>query len=348
MRCSAHGYGMSHHRHRAQRRRFLGASIAACAAPWVAAQPVNRRVVLVAPPGEQRLDSEARVTQLEYYAELFAQEGFVRGQGFTLERVAAESPLKTDVARLARQVIATGPALILVDGDSIREFMRHTSTIPLVFYALLSDPVRWGVVESLARPGANVTGTTLAAPFGDEPKGWEMLKALAPRAKRIGVTWYEDELSDPVFVSESVVLEAAGKRLGLAVVDVVVPRNVDAARFEAAVRSAKVDLLDAVGLGGEDSLSDIMRFVERARLPAVWHNPALVSAGGLLSATGSVAEAHREAVKMAALILRGARPAGIPVRSPRRHITAVNLKTARAMGIMVPQSVLIRADVVVE
>ena len=131
--------------------------------------------------------------------------------------------------------------------------------------------------------------------------------------------------------------------------DIFIPRKDGAAAFEREVRKARVDVLDATALDAlYPSLPEIMKVLERARIPAHWVTSELVRAGGLVSVTASMGEAYREAFRMAALILRGADPATMPVRTPLKFVTAINLRTARAMGLAVPPSVLLRADVVVE
>jgi putative ABC transport system substrate-binding protein len=331
------------------RRRIIAAATMMLIPGTARAQPAAPRVVYVPSPGwfAYRDSASLRERQHDFNASLFAKEGFVAGRGFILESAHAESPRDTDVDRLARQVIASAPALVLLSGDCVREFMRHTSRIPLVFYNLDDDPVRMGIVQSLARPGGNVTGTALTS-SGEAPKGWELLKELSPGAKRLGILWYAADLADPLAVSWRKRVEPAASRLGLTIVDVVIPSKVTARAFERTVKAAGVDVLDATGLNDEASLPDIIEFLRQARLPALWLHAELVRRGGLLSSDFSRGEGLTEAVKMAALVLRGESPSTLPVRVPRRYVTAINTGTARAMGLVLPQSVLLRADVVVE
>jgi len=137
---------------------------------------------------------------------------------------------------------------------------------------------------------------------------------------------------------------AAATRLGLELVRIDLPANSAYPAIERAIRKAKIDLLCSTG--GEQWAPDLMRFLERARIPADWTSPEYVRQGGLLSSLPSWDGQYRIAVTIVARVLRGENPATIPVHAPTSFTTAINLRTARAMGLTVPPSILLRADVV--
>ncbi len=278
---------------------------------------------------------------------MFAEEGWVDGRNFALEYVELGTLDPTEVERRARAVIAGRPDAILVAGDNIGRFARLTKQIPIVFYLMGFDPLRAGYVESYSRPGGNVTGIMFYPP-GHELKSWELLKELAPKARRIGVMEEEDYPREDWYPERRDTELATASRLGLELVRIVVPTNSAYPAIERAIRKAKIDLLGSVHNDGAPWIPDLMRFLERSRIPAVWASPTSVREGGLLSSQPSARGQFRTAVKIVAMILRGANPATIPVHSPTSFTTAINLRTARAMGLTVPPSILMRADVVVD
>jgi putative ABC transport system substrate-binding protein len=280
--------------------------------------------------------------------QLFAQEGFIPGPAFALDYRVEVNSSRAATERFVREVVATAPSLVLSPSGCARDFQRATASIPIVFYSFPANPVREGLVQSFQRPGANVTGTTLVFADEEEFKGWEILRELVPHARRLGVFWEPGELDDPQSAGERKAMKEAARRLGFDLVDIVLPRTFTVEGFARAVRDAKVDVVDAEFPIPAPLAQGLIKVLERARIPALWAHNGLVRAGGLLSANTSRSEAYREAFKIAALILRGADPATTPVRTPRRYLVAVNLKTARNMGLEVPQSLRLRADVVVE
>lgn len=323
---------------------MIGSGVIALLGPALGrAQPAPRvmRVAHITAAG-MNLNWRERTTRW------FAEEGFVEGRDLALEHVDLDSPSAGETERRARAVIAGRPDVILVAGNRIDLFVHLTSEIPIVFHSYGLDPVRRGFVESLRRPGRNVTGTTL----WDESvmiKFWELLKELQPRAKRLGDLWDEDDLAalSPFMAEIRELRSTAASKLGLDKVEIVVPTKGGFPPVERAIRAAKIDVLH---VATEDVawFPELRRFLERSRIPAMWQNVGLVRAGGLVSTHPSLEESVRVAVRIASQILRGANPAGIPVHFPTRFLTGINLRTARAMGLAIPSAVLLRADVVVD
>jgi putative ABC transport system substrate-binding protein len=304
--------------------------------------------VAVVPAGS--LSSRSAAEQLELRqgtAKLFAEQGFIERRNLALEYVDFDPSDMAEVERRARAVIARRPDVILVAGDNIGLFARLTKDIPIVFYYMGFDPLRAGYVQSYSRPGGNVTGIMFYPP-GHELKGWELLKEMVPNARRIGVLEYQDDPGGPWTPDVRSMQLAAASRLGLELVRIAVPADSVFAVIERAIRDARIDLL--AGNFDEDApwTPDLMRFLERSRIPAAWSGPGIVRRGGLLSAGPSWAGQYTTAVTIVARVLRGASPATIPVHAPTSFTTAINLRTARAMGLTVPASILLRADVVVD
>jgi putative ABC transport system substrate-binding protein len=170
---------------------------------------------------------------------------------------------------------------------------------------------------------------------------------MRPKMKRLGIL-NDDGASEAEMSVMREVQAAAAKRLGLERVDIIMPTTAGAARLEKAIREAKVDALD-VALSNDSVpwAKDAMRIVERLGILASWDNRARVNEGGLLSVEGDSVEAIRAAVRIAAQVLHGAKPGEIPVYESRGVVISINMRTAQAMGLAVPESVLLQARNVV-
>jgi len=203
------------------------------------------------------------------------------------------------------------------------------------------------LVEGLRRPGGNITGSTIHA-VDALGKAWEVLKEFRPRARSIGCIHARGELDMPFMPAIREAQAAAANRLGLRHADIVVDPEGPFARVETAVLASGAELLDVnMGLNWPWA-ADLMKLLERQSIPAVWVLPGHVRMGGLMALNGSFDEAIRAAVQIVARILKGEPPAKIPVYEVRHVDLAVNLRTARAMGITVPPSVLLQANIIVD
>ena len=321
---------------------------AAVRAEGIARKPHIVYVPTLGQAREHRQIPGGRERFAQYFAGQFAESGFKEGRDFSWEYLDLElgDPNAAAIEARAKDVIRRQPDAILAGEDSVLVLKPLTTTIPIVFYQFGGDPTLFGLVESYSRPGANITGTTLEAP-GIDAKGWELLKELSPRAKRIGVLWGDDEMKEVWTPMAQERQRAAASRIGLEYVPIVIARGGTFAAIERAIRAARIDLIEA-GVIEEPWVPELIRFVERARIPALWPNSELVRRGGLASASPAMGQAMWDAIAMVVLILRGANAATLPVRVPTRFVTAINLRTAKAMGLDVPPSVLLRANVVVE
>ena len=334
------------------RRRALAGLAATLFLPRAHAAERAKRVVFVPTAGAARMNIRGDTGPkgvLEWIGAEFANRGLKPGREVVVEYVDLEL-VDRDMKALeerARAMLATAPDLVLVGEDGIEVLMPLTRTIPLVFYQFSGDPVALGIVRSFNHPGGNVTGTTASAP-GSEVKGWELLRELAPGAKRLGVLWRKEDFGDPWAIADRERHKTIAPKLGFEYVPVVIARTSVVEPIERAIRAARVDVLDASAELDDPWIHDLMRFVERTKLPTLWVNRIRVREGGLAAVHGAAGESMQDAVAIAGRILRGAKPGDIPVAFPTRFITAINLQTARAMGLEVPPSVLVRASTVVK
>jgi putative ABC transport system substrate-binding protein len=269
--------------------------------------------------------------------------GWVEGRTFVVESRFADG--KADrLAGIAAELVRQQVDLIL-SGSSPAALAakRATSTIPIVMVTT-GDPVRDGIVASLARPGGNVTGVTAIGQTLDI-KRLELLKEAVPGVGRVGVLVNPDDFYTERFMKERA---AAGRSLGLElrVVEAREPGQLEPALTALAGErvGALLVLTNALYISQHRR---IVELVARSRLPAVYGERQFVDAGGLMFYGAGLAALYREAAAYADKILKGGRPADLPVAQPTRLELVINLQTARVLGLTLPQSVLLRADEVI-
>jgi putative tryptophan/tyrosine transport system substrate-binding protein len=221
---------------------------------------------------------------------------------------------------------------------------RATKTIPVVM-VLVGDPVGNGLIESLARPGGNITGTSLMQ-TETSAKRLQLLKELLPRARRVAVLWNPRNASTARQWKET---QEAGGSLGLKLRSVEVRTRDEVATGFAAIARERPDalvvLLDSL-MG--DHRHEIVEFAAKNRLPAIYGGSLFAEAGGLLVYSVDFHELWRRAAVYVDRILRGAKPAELPVEQPTKFELVINLKAAKALGLTIPPSLLLRADQVIE
>jgi len=273
------------------------------------------------------------------------EAGYIEGQNVTIEFRWAEGQydrLPAMAAELAQRRVTV---IVAAGGTAAALAARKASaTIPIVFSGG-DDPVAQGLVASLGRPGGNVTGVTL---FGSElmAKRVELLHEFLPKAGTIGVLVSADAPADAVYVKEAR-RAALATRQQVEVFRIRQPRDIDAA--VASVAQAKIGALIVV----PDPLFQLQR--ERLVALTARHSVAtlfgfreFVAAGGLMSYGPSIADAYRSVGIYTGRILKGAKPAELPVLQPTKLELVINLKTAKALGLTIPQSLLLRADEVIQ
>ena len=218
--------------------------------------------------------------------------------------------------------------------------MQATRSIPIVF-AGSNDPVAMGLVRSLARPEGNVTGIAIAAGPEIAGKRLELLKAMIPAAKRVAS-----------FITGGDSAEATGQAAAQLKLESTVLRAENSEQLDEAFARVTRERPDGLVVAGPGFLGTqtprLVAFAAERRLPAVYAFPEAVDAGGLASFGIDFLDLNRRAADYVNRILRGAKPSELPVELPRKFEVALNLKTARSLGIRIPQSVLLRADRVVE
>jgi ABC-type uncharacterized transport system substrate-binding protein len=245
----------------------------------------------------------------------------------------------------AAELVALAPDVILAaTTPCVAAVQQATGTVPIVF-VLVVDPVSASFVSSLARPGGNTTGLALYE-FGTSAKWLELLKQIAPGVTRAAV------LRDPTQGSATGqfgAIQTVAPSLGVEAI----PVNLrDVSEIERAVatvaRSGNGGLIVAAGGSASRHRNLIITLAARHKLPAVYFERSFVTAGGLLSYGPDRLDNFRRAATYVDRILKGEKPADLPVQTPTKYETVLNLKTARALGITVPSSVLARADEVIE
>ena len=271
--------------------------------------------------------------------------GYIEGQNLVIEYRGAEGrperlpDLAAELVRLQMDVI------VAIGGAATRAVQHATRTIPIVI-AGSSDPVGEGLVASLARPGGNTTGlSNLSAELPG--KRLEILKEMVPQSARVAVL---ANPADPNHASAMHTLTGAAQALGLHlhVVELRSPDELDAA-FAAMTRAGA----DALFVQGEPLLLDGLRgrivdLAATSRLPAMYSWRMYVEAGGLMAYGPSLPDMHRRAAAYVDKILKGAKPADLPVEQPTKFEFVINLKTAQALGLAIPPTVLFQADEVIQ
>ena len=273
--------------------------------------------------------------------------GYVEGRNVVIEYRDAEGKLEQFPA-LAAELVALKVDVILAEGGTLgpRVAMRATSTIPIVFAA--GDPVGSGLVTSLARPGGNVTGLST---FGAELVGkrLELLKQAVPGVDRVAVLWLPGALGERTDKDMLTGADVAARALGVRLQFVEARGPDEFARAFSDMSSARAGALTV--LPSNRFLREHRRLVDLAaesRLPAVYTSREFVDAGGLMSYGANSADLHRRAATYVDKILKGAKPGDLPVEQPTKFELVINLKTAKALGLTIPQSVLAHADEVLQ
>ena len=280
--------------------------------------------------------------QVEYDA--LRTFGWVVGQNLLVERRDANGraellrPLAEELVRLKVEIIVSvGTAATLAAKNA-------TTTIPIVM-GTAGDPVRTGLVASLARPGGNITGTTNVMPELDT-KGLELLRELLPGLQRVGVL---ENSTNPYFRAMRKEFEQTCRLLGLQpiIFEVATPSELESAIAEMARLRAQALFVRGDGLF-IDSRVPLMNAALRYALPTLAVGQEMLEAGALVSYDSTDAELYQRYAAFVDRILRGAKPADLPIERPTRFELLINLKTARALGITMPQSLLLRADRVIQ
>jgi putative ABC transport system substrate-binding protein len=278
------------------------------------------------------------------FKEILHQLGWVDGRNVRLEvRWAGADP--AEARKSAEELVALPSDVIMVTGQvAVQALLQATRSVPIVFNSIV-DPVGVGFIDSLARPGGNATGFLL---FDSALSGkWvELLKQLAPTVTRVAV------LRDPGLTSgigQFTVIQAVAPTIGIdvSVINLRDARQIeqDIRKFASAPNGGLILTGSALSLVHRDL---VIALAAQHKMPAVYYRRYFVTSGGLISYGPNVDEQFRGAAGYVNRILRGEKPAELPVQAPTKYELVINLKTAKALGLDVPPSVLARADEVIE
>jgi ABC-type uncharacterized transport system substrate-binding protein len=271
------------------------------------------------------------------------EAGFVEGRNVAIALRSAEGR-NEQLPRLAAELVNLPVTLIVCNVTAASAAKGITSSVPILF-ATGDDPVAEGLVASLSRPGGNITGVSfLGNALG--AKQMELLRELVPNARTIAVLVDTNYLGS---VSGLKDVEAAAHSLGQQIVVLNASNERDLDNASATLAQHRVDALLAVGAAFFLSRRDqIIAMAARLRVPAIYQVPDFVAAGGLMSYGASIRDAYRLVGGYAGKIIKGAKPADLPVQQSTKLELVINLKTAKALGLTVPPTLLARADEVIE
>ena len=328
------------------RRREVITLLGGAAAAWPLAARAQqtervRRIGILLPGAADDAEYQARVGA---FLQALALLGWTIGRNVRIDTRWATTNA-AEIRRHAAELVALAPDVILAHASpTLGPLLQATRTVPIVF-AVVADPVGAGFVDSLARPGGNATGFT---PFEYSLSGkWlELLKQIAPGVTRVAV------LRDPTIptgIGQFGVIQSVAPSLGVEVS----PVNMrDAGEIERAIaafaRSDSGGLILTGSALAEFHRDLIVTLAARHKLPAVYFNRFFVGAGGLISYGADLIDQYRSAAGYVDRILKGEKPADLPVQAPTKYELVINLKTAKALGIDIPPTLLARADEVIE
>jgi putative ABC transport system substrate-binding protein len=324
------------------RRRFIAGGVGLLAAPLAAdaQQPTKvPRIGLINPPGPL----------VEAFRQGLRDLGYIEGKNILVEYRNPEGKVDRVPGLVAELVQLKVDVLVLTLTRAIRAAKQATKTIPIVMVTTL-DPVATGLVASLARPGGNVTGLTrLTRELGG--KRLELLKEVVPRISRVGILWdatFAAEASGSAIALKEYEAAAPALKIELQSLEVRGPNPDLEGAFQAAIQGRTSALITVRGPLLSRYSERIAELAIKSRLPSMFEGSDYVEAGGLVSYSTNDAESYRRAAVYVDKILKGANPADLPVEQPTKIRLVINLKTAKALGLTIPPSVLARADEVIE
>jgi ABC-type uncharacterized transport system substrate-binding protein len=282
---------------------------------------------------------------VEAFVSKLRELGWIEGRNLVIEYRWAEGDV-TRLPQLAAGLVRDNVDLIVAPaGSAALAAKTATNSIPIVMI-FPSDPVQLGLVADLRRPGGNVTGTTFTPDAEIFGKQLEILKTALPRASRVAVLWNP---ADASFEAQAKAVELAARSLGLRL------QHVEARgpeQFEGAFSAMARERADALVVSGSSTFlahrAALAQFALRARMPTMTSFREMVEAGGLMAYAVNMADFVGRSAVYVDKILRGAKPADLPVEQPTKFELVISQKTARALGVDMPQSLLLRADEIIE
>ena len=325
-------------------------SLAILLAPLAAEaqQPASKQyrigMLITTSPASEIAGPEPRHPLFKAFVQRMRELGYVYGQHFVTEPRSAEGKLDRLPELAAELVRLNVDVIVTAGGDStVAAAKKVTTTIPVVM-ATSGDPVAEGFVASLARPGGNITGLTIIYGPEVESKRLQLLKEAIPRISRVSFLTYSYHWKLVGHATQERV-----RPLGLTLLPAEVNSPEEYADAFAAMVRQRAGAVLVPAIGPHFALRrQIVELAAKSRLPAMYGYREAVEAGGLMSYGVDLVENFRHAARYVDKILKGARPADLPVEQPRKFEFVINLRTATALGLKIPQSVLIRADEVIQ
>jgi putative tryptophan/tyrosine transport system substrate-binding protein len=330
----------------AMRRRDFIKVIAVSAAAWPLAARAQqtgamRRIGVLMPLAANDPEAQGRIAA---FVQGLQQWGWTDGGNVRIE-TRWTSGNADDTRKHAAELVALAPNVILATGSAaVAALQQATRIVPIVFVQI-ADPVGSGLVESLARPGGNATGFTLFE-YGLSGKWLELLKEIEPRVTRAAVL---RDTSIPGGTGQLGAIQSVAQSSGVELRPIGVS---DVGEIERAIaafaRSPNGGLIVTASVVANVHRDLLIKLAARHRLPAVYSDRVFVTGGGLISYGPDRADQYRRAAAYVDRILKGEKPADLPVQAPTKYELAINLKTAKALGLEIPPQLLARADEVIE
>ena len=332
-----------------RRRDFIRALAAAATWPLAgrAQQPPRmKRIAYVHPATKVSELSLSGPPRYRAFFEELSRLGYVEGQNLGVERYSGEGQPER-YAELARNVVNTHPDLILAVGARLSlDFKMATTTIPIV--TIIIDPIAMGLVASIARPGGNITGVTIAGGLELIGKRMGLLVEAMPKLSTIGYLVSRPYWEDP----RGAAAREAAKRTGISLKAALLDSAFHEAEYQRVFRSMEQDRAVALLVSDEaehaPNTATIVELAAKGRIPTVYPYREFVEVGGLMAYSIDQADMYRRLAKLIDKILWGADPGDIPFDRPTKFELSVNLKTAKALGLEMPAMLLARAEEVIE
>jgi ABC-type uncharacterized transport system substrate-binding protein len=320
------------------RRRFLLTSVAgALAAPFAAgaqqAGKVYRIGILESSP------------MWEPFHQRLRELGYIEGRNLVVEKRRVTEGKPEQISVMAQQLAEMKVEVIATAGAVATGAAKQaTTSIPIVMIAV-GDPVGIGMVQSLARPGGNVTGSSVLGPE-TAMKRLELLKELMPRLSKFALLWNASNPANRIYERDT---GSAARLLNVAMQSVPVTHPGELEKAFVAIERERPNAMIVSGdLILQVHMARVIDFARRTQLPVMYQNPEQVKSGGLLAYGANFAELFRRGAEYTDKILKGTKPADLPVEQPTKFELVINLKTAKALGLTIPPSLLARADQVIE
>jgi putative ABC transport system substrate-binding protein len=331
-----------------KRREFVACLLFSAVTPYVQAQQpakVYRLAIVHASHPVKWMSETGNIYHKALFSEL-RRLGYIEGQNLIVERYSGEGNT-AHYAELTSEVVRQQPDVILtISNRMVRYFKAATTTIPIV--GTMVDPVAFGLVDSLARPGANITGVSVDAGLEIWGKRLGLLRELIPAASRVGFLASRDVAEAP----EGVAFREAARHAGISLVAPPLEGTIREAEYRRVFELITQDRADALYVSGQSEHSTnsrlIIKLAEESHLPALFPYRFYAELGGLIAYGIDVVDYYQRAAGYIARILNGAKPSELPIKQATKIELVINLKTAKTLGLTVPQTLLAGADEVIE